>query len=55
MKIDCPINLNALSKHYGGLGKDEKVLYSAAKEYGIDPKKDFMEITRDVCRSICRA
>ena len=36
--------LNALSKHYGGLGKDEKVLYSAAKEYGIDPKKDLWRL-----------
>ena len=32
--------LNVLAKHYVGLGKDEKVLYIAAKEYGVDPKKD---------------
>ena len=36
--------LNALSKHYGGLGKDEKVLYNAAKEYGVDPKKDLWRL-----------
>ena len=36
--------LNSLSKHYGGLGKDEKVLYNAAKEYGVDPKKDLWRL-----------
>ena len=33
--------LNTLSKHYIGMGKDENILN--AKEYGLDPKKD-MEI-----------
>lgn len=36
--------LNVLSKHYVGLGKDEKVLYNAAKEYGLDPKKDLWRL-----------
>jgi len=36
--------LNVLSKHYIGLGKDEKVLYEAAKEYGVDPKKDLWRL-----------
>jgi len=36
--------LNTLSKHYIGIGKDEKVLYEAAKEYGVDPKKDLWRL-----------
>ena len=32
--------LNPLAKQYVGLGKDEKVLVEAAKEYGLDPKAD---------------
>ena len=32
--------LDILAKHYTGVGKDEKILYAAAKEYGLDPKKD---------------
>ena len=32
--------LNNLAKYYVGLGKDEKVLVEAAKEYGLDPKAD---------------
>jgi len=36
--------LNVLSKHYIGIGKDEKVLYEAAKEYGVDPKKDLWRL-----------
>ena len=32
--------LNSLAKYYVGLGKDEKVLVEAAKEYGLDPKAD---------------
>ena len=32
--------LNSLAKHYVGIGKDEKVLVEAAKEYGLDPKAD---------------
>ena len=31
--------LNTLAKHYIGLGKDEKILQEAAKNYGLDPKK----------------
>ena len=36
--------LNVLAKHYIGIGKDEKVLYEAAKEYGVDPKKDLWRL-----------
>jgi len=36
--------LNVLAKHYVGLGKDEKVLYEAAKDYGVDPKKDLWRL-----------
>ena len=36
--------LNVLAKHYVGLGKDEKVLYNAAKEYGLDPKKELWRL-----------
>jgi len=36
--------LNTLSKYYIGIGKDEKVLYEAAKEYGVDPKKDLWRL-----------
>ena len=36
--------LDILSKHYVGLGKDEKILYQAAKEYGIDPKKEMWRL-----------
>ena len=36
--------LNTLSKHYIGLGKDESVLNAAAKEYGVDPKKDLWRL-----------
>ena len=32
--------LNTLAKHYVGIGKDEKILYEAAKDYGVDPKKE---------------
>ena len=32
--------LNGLAKHYVGIGKDEKILNEAAKEYGLDPKAD---------------
>ena len=34
------MQLNSLAKYYVGLGKDEKVLVEAAKEYGLDPKAD---------------
>ena len=36
--------LNYLSKHYVGFGKDESVLNAAAKEYGLDPKKDLWRL-----------
>ena len=36
--------LNTLSKHYIGIGKDENVLNAAAKEYGIDAKKDLWRL-----------
>ena len=32
--------LNGLAKYYVGIGKDEKILIQAAKEYGLDPKAD---------------
>ena len=36
--------LNTLSKHYIGMGKDESILNAAAKEYGVDPKKDLWRL-----------
>ena len=36
--------LNTLSKHYIGMGKDESILNAAAKEYGIDAKKDLWRL-----------
>ena len=36
--------LNGLAKHYVGIGKDEKVLIEAAKEYGLDPKADMWRL-----------
>ena len=36
--------LDVLSKHYIGLGKDEKILVEAAKNYGLDPKKDMWRL-----------
>ena len=36
--------LNTLSKYYVGIGKDEKILIEAAKEYGIDPKADMWRL-----------
>jgi DNA polymerase I-like protein with 3'-5' exonuclease and polymerase domains len=36
--------LNGLAKHYVGIGKDEKVLVEAAKEYGLDPKADMWRL-----------
>ena len=36
--------LDILAKHYVGLGKDEKILIEAAKDYGIDPKKDMWRL-----------
>ena len=36
--------LDILAKHYVGLGKDEKILIEAAKDYGLDPKKDMWRL-----------
>jgi DNA polymerase I-like protein with 3'-5' exonuclease and polymerase domains len=36
--------LNTLSKYYVGMGKDENILNAAAKEYGIDAKKDLWRL-----------
>jgi len=36
--------LNTLSRHYIGMGKDESILNAAAKEYGIDAKKDMWRL-----------
>jgi len=36
--------LDTLSKHYISLGKDEKILTEAAKNYGLDPKKDMWRL-----------
>ena len=36
--------LNDLAKEYAGIGKDESVLQAAAREYGIDAKKDMWKL-----------
>ena len=36
--------LDTLAKFYVGLGKDEKILVEAAKDYGLDPKKDMWRL-----------
>ena len=36
--------LDTLAKHYVGLGKDEKILIEAAKDYGLDAKKDMWRL-----------
>ena len=36
--------LDALAKQYAGIGKDEAVLKSASREYGIDAKKDMWKL-----------
>jgi len=36
--------LDTLAKFYVGLGKDEKILQEAAKDYGLDPKKDMWRL-----------
>ncbi len=36
--------LDILAKHYTGVGKDEKILHAAAKEYGLNPKKDMWRL-----------
>ena len=37
-------DLNNCSKRYTGKGKDESALYSAAKEWGIDPKAEMYKL-----------
>ena len=36
--------LNTLSRYYIGMGKDESILNAAAKEYGVDAKKDMWRL-----------
>ena len=36
--------LDSLAKFYIGMGKDEKILIEAAKEYGVDPKADMWRL-----------
>ena len=36
--------LNTLAKFYVGIGKDESILQAAAKEYGLDAKKDMWRL-----------
>ena len=36
--------LNTLAKYYVGIGKDEKILLEAAKDYGLDAKKDLWRL-----------
>ena len=36
--------LDILSKHYVGIGKDEKILLEAAKEYGLDAKSEMWRL-----------
>jgi DNA polymerase I-like protein with 3'-5' exonuclease and polymerase domains len=40
LTIKGPIVDTILAKYYVGIGKDEKILIEAAKEYGLDPKAD---------------
>ena len=37
-------NLNSLAKEYVGVGKNEKILFEAAKEWGINPKKEMWRL-----------
>ena len=37
-------NLDSLAKEYVGMGKNEKALYDAAKEWGINPKKEMWRL-----------
>jgi len=37
-------NLNSLAKEYVGVGKNEKILYEAAKEWGVNPKKEMWRL-----------
>ena len=36
--------LNTLARHYVGMGKDESILNAAAKEYGVNAKKDLWRL-----------
>ena len=36
--------LNTLAKFYVGIGKDEKILEEAAKDYGVDPKAEMYKL-----------
>ena len=46
--------LNTLSRHYIGMGKDEKYLKCSCKRIWIRSKKRYVEITCFICRSIRR-
>jgi len=37
-------NLDSLAKEYVGMGKNERALYEAAKEWGINPKKEMWRL-----------
>jgi len=37
-------NLDSLAKEYVGMGKNEKALYDAAKEWGVNPKKEMWRL-----------
>ena len=37
-------NLNSLAREYVGVGKNEKILFEAAKEWGINPKKEMWRL-----------
>jgi len=37
-------NLNSLAREYVGMGKNEKILYEAAKEWGVNPKKEMWRL-----------
>ena len=47
--------LNTLAKYYAGEGKDEKILIRSCKRIWIRSQSRYVEITSNVCRSICRA
>ena len=44
MRTECLMQLNTLAKFYVGIGKDEMYYNAAAKEYGLDPKKDMWRL-----------
>ena len=37
-------NLDSLAKEYVGMGKNEKLLFEAAKEWGVNPKKEMWRL-----------